>query len=143
MLHLPAILHSPLNLILRQSLRIVACLERQVQRTNTAISEATPAITPHALETIPGVGAVYCVGTVAEIHPLDRLYYDQPKVARKRGWPQVAENSIGLLSESLGDVRVHQTVAPDADLSDHPKAQRLLIGLEPLQHAPVSPIRWT
>lgn len=91
---LPAALHPPVNLILRQSLRIIACLKRQLERTNTAVSEAIPAIPPHTLETIPGIGPVYSAGIVSEIDPVERFDYDQAKVARKRRRSQVAQNSV-------------------------------------------------
>jgi len=82
---LPEALHPPVNLILRQSLQVIACLKRQVERTNTAISEAIPTIPPHTLETIPGIGPVYSAGIVSEIGPIDRFDYDQAKVANFAG----------------------------------------------------------
>ena len=82
---LPAALRLPVNLIMRQSLRVIACLKRQVERTNTAIAEAMPAVPPHTLETIPGIGPFYSAGIVSEIGPIERFDYDQAKVANFAG----------------------------------------------------------
>jgi len=81
---LPEALQGPVNLILRQSLQHIAWLERQVKRTDTAISEAMKAI-PHTLDTIPGLGPVFCAGIISEIGDLQRFGHDQAKVAKLAG----------------------------------------------------------
>ena len=77
-------LQPQLNLVLTWSFELVNFLERQIQRTNTAIAEAMRSM-PHTLETIPGFGPVYSAGIIAEIGNLDRFNHDEAKVAQYAG----------------------------------------------------------
>src|ERR671916_1023220 len=81
---LPAALQAPVNLILGCSLQHIACLERQVQRLDTAISEHMTSL-PHTLETIPGIGPVYAGGLIAEIGGIERFGGNEAKVAKFAG----------------------------------------------------------
>jgi len=81
---LPQALQVPVNLILRQSLQQIAALKLQVQRTESAITEALQPW-PHTLETVPGLGPVFSAGIIAEIGHLARFDYDQAKVAKFAG----------------------------------------------------------
>jgi len=85
----PAGLQAPVNLILRQSLQQITSLQRLVQRTETAISEALQD-TPNTLATIPGLGLVYAAGMASEIGDPARFDNDQAKVAKFAGlsWRQ-------------------------------------------------------
>ncbi len=77
------------NLILRQSLQQITALQRLMQRTETAITEASQPI-PNTLATIPGLGPVFAAGLASEIGDPARFDNDQAKVAKFAGlsWRQ-------------------------------------------------------
>jgi transposase len=82
-------LQQPINLVLTWSFQLVNCLDRQIQRVNTAIADAMRDI-PHTLDTIPGFGPVYSAGIIAEIGHAERFDQDEAKVAQYAGlhWRQ-------------------------------------------------------
>jgi hypothetical protein len=86
---LPETLRAPVNLRLTSSLQLIASVEAQVKRVDTAIAEALHGI-PHTLTTIPGLGPVFAAGILAEIGGIDRFQGDDAKVAKFAGlkWRQ-------------------------------------------------------
>ena len=77
-------LQPPVNYVLIWSFQLVNCLERQVQRVNSAIAAAMQGI-PQTLDTIPGIGPVFSAGIIAEIGDLTRFNHDEAKVAQFAG----------------------------------------------------------
>jgi transposase len=86
---LPEALRPPVNLILTASFQLIATLEAQVKRLDTAIAEAAQVI-PHTLDTIPGFGPVFSAGILAELGGIARFASNDAKVAKFAGlkWRQ-------------------------------------------------------
>lgn len=81
---LPEAMQQPINIVLSLSLQHIRTLETLQKRTDTAISDAMPAI-PQTLDTIPGFGPVYAGGTTTEIGGVERFDYSHAKVAKYAG----------------------------------------------------------
>jgi len=82
---LPEALRQPVHLLLQWSLQHITFLEQQEQRLSQAIAHHLEAI-PHTLDTIPGLGPVFCAGIIAEIGGVERFQYEEAKVARYAGF---------------------------------------------------------
>ena len=81
---LPQAMRQPINLILSLTLRLISSLEGLEKRLNTAIANGMQPI-HQTLDTIPGLGPVFCGGIVTEIGGIERFHYDQAKVAKYAG----------------------------------------------------------
>ena len=95
---LPEALQQPVNLVLGMSLKYITFLERQVKRLDTAIAHQLENI-PHTLDTIPGMGPVFCAGIIAEIGDPARFNYDQAKVAKYAGFKWRKRQSADFQAE--------------------------------------------
>jgi transposase len=82
---LPLILQQPVNDVLHLSLQHITFLQRQLKRLDTAIAKQLRPI-PNTLQTIPGIGPVFCAGIIAEIGDLQRFEADEAKVAKYAGF---------------------------------------------------------
>lgn len=82
---LPEALQPVVHQLLGMSLQQITFLEQQEKQLHQAIAQALEAI-PHTLDTIPGLGLVFCAGIIAEIAGVERFQYDEAKVARFAGF---------------------------------------------------------
>ncbi|NMA14862.1 MAG: IS110 family transposase [Clostridia bacterium] len=63
---------EPINLILATSLETIRCLEKQVKTIDKAIAKELSYFR-HTLDSVPGLGPVFCAGLIAEIGDIRRF----------------------------------------------------------------------
>ncbi len=66
---------EPVNLILTTSLETIKCLEKQVKTIDKAISKELLHFR-YTLDSVPGLGSVFCAGLIAKIGYIRRFPYE-------------------------------------------------------------------
>lgn len=66
---------EPVNLILATSIETIRCLEKQVKTIDKAIANELSHF-KHTLDSVPGLGPVFCAGLIAEIGDIRRFHND-------------------------------------------------------------------
>lgn len=72
-----------INILLATSIESIRSITRQIKELDKAISKILEGI-PSTLQTIPGIGPVYCAGILAELGSIER-FKDQASVAKYAG----------------------------------------------------------
>lgn len=72
-----------IDLLLATSIESIRSIEKQIKELDKAIQKLLDGI-PNTVQTIPGIGPVYCAGILAEIGQIDR-FDDQASLAKYAG----------------------------------------------------------